>query len=62
MLRSGDPGPLLPDHGRDMEETNFASLYRTHFAELMAGRPWTVQRLEFESELVFIVKKIADVR
>lgn len=36
MLRNGEPGPVLSDHGRDMEETNFASLYRTHFAELMA--------------------------
>ena len=36
--------------------------YSAHFAELMAGRPWPVQRLEFESELVFIVKKMADVR
>nr|AIA10497.1 ribosomal RNA methyltransferase (FmrO) [uncultured bacterium] len=32
--------------------------YSAHFAELMAGRPWPVQRLEFESELVFIVRKM----
>ena len=31
--------------------------YAAHFAELMAGRSWPVQTLEFESELVFIVTK-----
>ena len=34
--------------------------YSAHFAELMANRPWPVQRLEFESELVFIVSKTKD--
>lgn len=32
--------------------------YSAHFAELMAGRSWPVQKLEFESELVFIVQKM----
>ena len=32
--------------------------YSAHFAELMAGRLWPVQRLEFESELVFIIAKM----
>ena len=35
--------------------------YAAHFADLMAGRSWPVQRLEFENELVFVVRKMEGV-
>ena len=31
--------------------------YADHFADLVAGKPWNIKRLEFESELVFVIKK-----
>jgi 16S rRNA (guanine(1405)-N(7))-methyltransferase len=31
--------------------------YEAHFHQLIAGRPWRVQRFEFTSELVFLVSK-----
>ena len=31
--------------------------YAAHFADLVSGKPWEIKRLEFESELVFIIKK-----
>jgi 16S rRNA (guanine(1405)-N(7))-methyltransferase len=31
--------------------------YAAHFLALVEGRPWSVQRFEFASELVFLVKK-----
>jgi 16S rRNA (guanine(1405)-N(7))-methyltransferase len=31
--------------------------YATHFADLVSGKPWKIKRLEFESELVFVVTK-----
>ena len=31
--------------------------YANHFADLVSGKPWKIKRLEFESELVFVIKK-----
>ncbi|NJM50835.1 MAG: 16S rRNA methyltransferase [Sphingomonadales bacterium] len=31
--------------------------YANHFADLISGKPWRTKRLEFESELVFIIRK-----
>ncbi len=31
--------------------------YATHFADLVSGKPWRIKRIEFESELVFVVTK-----
>jgi 16S rRNA (guanine(1405)-N(7))-methyltransferase len=31
--------------------------YATHFTDLISGKPWRTKRLEFESELVFVVEK-----
>jgi hypothetical protein len=31
--------------------------YEQRFWELMAGKPWSVQRFEFATELAFLVSK-----
>jgi len=31
--------------------------YDAHFRSLVADEPWNIQRFEFSSELVFVVRK-----
>ena len=35
---------------------NMAANYAAHFADIIAGRPWQVQRLDFATELVFVIQ------
>jgi len=46
--------PVRSLGGRDKR---MAEHYEAHFGELLAGRPWSVQRFEFASELAFLVSK-----
>ena len=46
--------PVRSLGGRDRR---MAEHYEAHFRELLAGRPWSVQRFEFASELAFLVSK-----
>jgi 16S rRNA (guanine(1405)-N(7))-methyltransferase len=46
------PGKSLGGRARGMPQT-----YAAHFAALAAGRPWSIERIEFANELVFRVRK-----
>ncbi len=47
----------FPIHSLGGKHKGMAAYYEARFHELVAGATWEVQRLEFASELVFIVKK-----
>jgi 16S rRNA (guanine(1405)-N(7))-methyltransferase len=38
-------------------QKGMAGNYEAHFRDLIAGRPWTVRRFEFATELAFLVSK-----
>jgi 16S rRNA (guanine(1405)-N(7))-methyltransferase len=46
--------PVASLGGRDKGMRNY---YETHFMDLLAGRPWQIERFEFQGELAFLVTK-----
>jgi 16S rRNA (guanine(1405)-N(7))-methyltransferase len=47
----------FPIHSLGGREKGMLHGYERHFWELMGSRPWGVRRLEFETELAFVVSK-----
>jgi len=49
----------FPVHSLGGRSKGMSATYETHFMELVRERPWTYERLEFATELVFLVTKSA---
>jgi 16S rRNA (guanine(1405)-N(7))-methyltransferase len=49
----------FPAHSLGGRARGMTSYYAEHFAALLAGRPWRVQRFDFASELAFLVQLTA---
>jgi 16S rRNA (guanine(1405)-N(7))-methyltransferase len=47
----------FPVHSLGGYDKGMATNYETRLRDLLAGKPWLVQRFEFETELVFLVDK-----
>jgi 16S rRNA (guanine(1405)-N(7))-methyltransferase len=60
LLRALNASHLIvsfPIHSLGGRHKGMLTNYESHFWELVAGEKWEIQRFEFPSELVFLVKK-----
>jgi len=60
LLEQLDAAFLLvsfPAHSLGGRDRGMVENYEAHFRELVRGKPWGVQRFEFEGELAFLVSK-----
>jgi 16S rRNA (guanine(1405)-N(7))-methyltransferase len=60
LLRSLNARHLVisfPIHSLGGRHKGMLTNYESHFRELVAGEEWEIQKIEFPSELVFLVKK-----
>jgi 16S rRNA (guanine(1405)-N(7))-methyltransferase len=49
----------FPVHSLGGRSKGMSATYETHFVELVKDRPWSYQRFEFATELVFLVTRSA---
>lgn len=47
----------FPAHSLGGRSKGMVQNYESHFSELVAGKPWEIQRFEFPGELAFLVHK-----
>jgi 16S rRNA (guanine(1405)-N(7))-methyltransferase len=51
------PGASLGGKGKNMDAN-----YGSHFNELIAGQPWSIQRFSYATELVFVIHRYRHVK
>jgi|SRR5579859_3645701 len=47
----------FPVHSLGGKSKGMAQTYEAHFRQLVAGKPWAIQRFEFATELAFLISK-----